>query len=270
MELRIKRLLSQVLFFSIANLGAFKFKTGFCVPFFYCHSCPTSAGACPIKSLESGVFKGNLDWKLIFFPLMIIGFVGILFGRAVCGWACPIGLLQRATGRVPRLIKKRYPHLKKLSNSKIDRYMRYSKYLVLIFLVFITTYFIGFMFTDICPVGILVGTFPTMILNPGAYTPNVFFLAAMIVFLLFIILIFTVERGWCRYFCPVGALFAPFNKVSIYHVYVDKEKCIHCNKCIDVCPMGIDVPNMNRSPECILCGKCIQACPENIISFRRN
>ena len=123
------------------------------------------------------------------------------------------------------------------------------------------------MFTNICPVGFLVGTLPTAITNPGGYYPGEYFYVAFVIFILFFILIFTVERGWCKYFCPVGAMFAPFNKISMIYVSVDKEKCIHCNACTEICPMGIDVPNMNRSPECILCGKCVEVCPKNIIKF---
>jgi len=83
-----------------------------------------------------------------------------------------------------------------------------------------------------------------------------------------------IERGWCRYFCPVGAILAPFNKISMLYVspveknIFDKE-CIHCNACVNSCPMGIDVINMNRDPECILCGKCINVCPKNLIKFER-
>jgi polyferredoxin len=91
----------------------------------------------------------------------------------------------------------------------------------------------------------------------------------LVVFILFIALIFLVERGWCRYFCPVGALLAPFNKISFLHISVKTEECIHCNACSYVCPMAIDIPNMHRDPECILCGKCITACPNQLISFER-
>jgi len=125
------------------------------------------------------------------------------------------------------------------------------------------------MFTDICPVGILTGTFPILFLNPGKYEPNPFFWPAMIFFVLFFVLIFLVERGWCRYFCPVGAILAPFNKISYLTVSVDEKVCVHCNACSDVCPMGINVPEMNRDPECILCGKCINVCPKNAIKYER-
>ena len=276
MNLRFKRLISQVFFFFIVNLGyrienVFPgLKTGFCYPLFYCHACPAATSACPIRAIEIGVFKGNWNWRFILYPILIIGFVGVITGRAICGWACPIGLLQRATGKVPRKLKKKYPKIKKIGQLKIEPYFRYIKYIVFLGLVVVTPIIIGFMFTDICPIGYLVGTIPITVLNPGQFLPNEFFYIALAVFILFIILIFLIERGWCRYFCPIGAMFAPFNKISIYHVNVNKDECIHCNACTLVCPMAIDIPNMNRDLECILCGKCIDACPKNVISFERS
>jgi polyferredoxin len=261
------RWISQLFFLIFANLGAFRIKTGFCYPFFYCNSCPAATSACPIRPVEVGLKDSN--WRLILYPFLIIGAVGVVSGRAVCGWACPIGMLQRATGSVPRHIKKKYPKVKKLADLRIDNYLRYLKYVIFILLVFVTVVLIGFMFTDICPVGFLVGTIPISILFPGEYVPNEYFYAKFMVFILFIALIFIIERGWCRYFCPVGAMLAPFNKVSMYKVEVNEDKCIHCNACKDVCPMGIDVPNMDRDLECIFCGKCISICPTNAINYRR-
>jgi polyferredoxin len=216
--------------------------------------------------LEQSVDKGSFTWRLFLYPLLIIGFLGVLTGRAVCSWACPIGLLQRGTGRIARKLKK-YQITRILGRHKAEKYLRYTKYFLLIGLVFVTSYLIGFIFTDICPVGFLTGTIPTLILNPGKFIPNNFFLVALIIFILFFVLIFLIERGWCRYFCPVGALLAPFNKISFLHISVDTKDCTHCNVCSYECPMGIDVPNMHRDPECILCGKCVSACPQNHITF---
>ena len=274
MKLQIKRLISQISFLIFANLGALHFKTGFCYPFFYCNACPAAHSACPLRPLELSVFDlykkpGNFSWKLILYPLVILGVVGILTGRAVCGWACPIGFLQRGTGKVARFLKKKFPVLKKIGKHRIEHYFRYIKYFVLIGFVFLTSIFIGFVFTDICPIGILTGTIPTMALNPGVFVPDTYFYIALVIFGLFLLLIFLVERGWCRYFCPIGALLAPFNKISFIHVEVNKEECIHCNLCSENCPMGIDVPNMHRDPECILCGKCISVCPKKIIKYKR-
>jgi polyferredoxin len=274
MKLQVKRLVSQIIFFFGANLGAFGLKTGFCVPFFYCNACPAASSACPLRAMELSVYNvfknpENFSLKLFLYPIVILGSIGILTGRAVCGWACPIGLLQRATGRIPRFLKKRFPVFKKIGQHKIERYLRYTKYFILIGLVFLSSIFLGFIFTDICPVGMLTGTFPIMVLRPGVYIPDTYFYIALVIFILFILLILLVERGWCRYFCPVGAFLAPFNKVSFLHMEVDKKQCNDCNLCSDICPMGIDVPNMNRSLECILCGKCVEKCPNSLVKYKR-
>lgn len=273
MKFQIKRLLSQILIFFSANLGALGLKTGFCYPFFYCNSCPAATSACPLRAIEQSVYKNSLNWRLLLYPILILGFFGVTSGRAICGWGCPIGLLQRGTGKIARKLKK-YPSIKKLGQHQIEPYLRYIKYFLLIGLVILTSYLIGFMFTDICPIGILTGTIPTFILYPGKFVPGYYFLAAIAIFVLFLVLIFTIERGWCRYFCPIGAILAPFNKISILHISlapkekIDKE-CLHCNACSNACPMGIDVCNMNRDPECILCGKCINICPKNLIKYER-
>jgi polyferredoxin len=205
--------------------------------------------------------------------MLILGFFGVTSGRGVCGWACPIGLLQRGTGKIARKFKK-IPKFKKIGQHKIERYFRYNKYIMLIVFVILTTYLFGFMFTDICPIGFLTGTIPTLILYPTKFVPNPFFGIALIIFILFLILIFIIERGWCRYFCPIGAILAPFNKISLLYVTLVKKEifdkeCLHCNACVNSCPMGIDVINMNRDPECILCGKCVNVCPKNLIKFDR-
>jgi len=268
MKFQLKRLITQISIFISANLGAIRLKTGFCYPFFYCHACPASTSACPLIAIEKSLYNASFSWKLFIYPFLILGFFGVTTGRGVCGWACPIGLLQRATGKIARKINffKRFG----ISvNYSFHKKLTYLKYFVLIFLVIITPFLFNFMFTDVCPVGFLTGTIPILILNPYKFVPNPFFWFALIIFVLFFVLIFLVERGWCRYFCPVGAILAPFNKISFIYVDVNKKNCIHCNACSEVCPMGIDVPNMNRDPECILCGKCVNACPKNLIKFKR-
>ena len=286
MKFQIKRYIAQLLFLISANLGALGIKTGFCYPFFYCNACPAATSGCPLRALELSVYKvsekinlsniesffsslvDKLNWKLFLYPILILGFVGTMSGRAVCGWVCPIGLLQRTTGIVPRKINKKIPFFTKIGKLKVERYFRYVKYALLIGLVIIIPFFYGFTFTDICPVGILTGTMPILALYPGKYVPNNFFYIALIIFILFLILIFLIERGWCRYFCPVGAMLAPFNKISVLHVSVNKEKCKSCDLCSKVCPMGIDVPNMHRDPECILCGKCVSNCPQKLVKYK--
>ena len=278
MRLQLKRLITQFFIFITANLRPFGVKTGFCYPFFYCNACPAATSACPLRPLEVSVYKfteseSGIKWAMLLFPLAILGVIGTFSGRAICGWACPIGLLQRGTAKIARKLKP-LPFFKSLGNHPLEHYLRYIKYFNLIGLVFITSALIGFYFTDICPIGVLTGTIPTLLLFPGSYAPSSYFWVAMIIFILFLILIMLVERGWCRYLCPIGALLAPFNKISLIYVTRGEEEhfqqeCLKCNACSNQCPMGINVVTMNRDPECILCGKCIDACPKNLLSFSR-
>ncbi|OYT30076.1 hypothetical protein B6U98_00335 [Thermoplasmatales archaeon ex4572_165] len=278
MKFQLKRLLAQFFIFLSANLRPFGVKTGFCYPFFYCNACPSATSACPLRPLEVSVYKfiqddNSIKWTFLLFPIAILGLIGALSGRAICGWACPIGLLQRATGKIARKFKK-YPLFKKMGKHPIEQYLRYIKYINLIGLVFVTSALIGFYFTDICPIGFLTGTIPTLLLFPGKYGPSSYFWIALVIFILFLILIFLIERGWCRYFCPVGAILAPFNKISLMHITrvpeeTFQKECLHCNACSNICPMGIDVVKINRDPECILCGKCIEVCPKNLIEYSR-
>jgi hypothetical protein len=114
MKFQLKRLLAQISIFISANLGALGLKTGFFLPFFYCHACPASTSACPLRAIEKSVYDHSFSARLILYPLIILGFFGITTGRAICGWACPIGLLQRATGVFPRYLKNKVPKIKKI------------------------------------------------------------------------------------------------------------------------------------------------------------
>ena len=145
MKLLIKRLIAQIIFLISTNLGAFGLKTGFCYPFFYCHACPAATSACPLRAIEIGVYRAHWKLNFILYPIVIIGTVGVLSGRAVCGWACPIGFLQRATGIVPQKIKKKFPAVKKLGQHRIEPYFRYIKYVIFLGLVVASPILIGFM-----------------------------------------------------------------------------------------------------------------------------
>jgi len=256
-KLQKKRLISQIIFLFITNASFLLGVTGLIYSYFYCWEAPYATMSCPIGILEHAVLESS-----IFLGIYLIGtiaFVGIIFGRAPCGWACPIGFLQDVVGK----IKIR----KDVGMSNADRKARYIKYAVLIAIPFAVYYFATMAYTDICPIGGLTATLPALISEPGGYTPTVFFIPKIILTALTIFLILKVKRGWCRYLCPVGAMLAPFNKISLLQLNFDEEKCIKCLNCARVCPMNINMPYDIKSMECIRCGLCIDECPTKALSF---
>ena len=67
---------------------------------------------------------------------------------------------------------------------------------------------------------------------------------------------------------PAGAFYALFNRVSLFQMKVDGNKCVSCGKCAKACKMDVDVTKTPNHTECIRCGMCIRACPTNAVSFR--
>ena len=75
-------------------------------------------------------------------------------------------------------------------------------------------------------------------------------------------------RPFCKWLCPLGAFYALFNRVSLFQMKVDKNKCVSCGKCARACKMDVDVTKTPNHTECIRCGMCVRACPTNAVRFR--
>ena len=254
MKLKNKRKIAQIAAFAVSNLGFLRMlKTGFVCPFLYCHGCPFAAFGCPIGVLQQFVIDGQ-------FPLFTIGSLGVygmIFGRAFCGWACPLGtlhdLLSPTTRR--REVKTR------------NRW--YVKYAMLFLALALAWVALDTVFCKFCPSGSLFAAIPFRLLHPGFAELGLFFYIHMFTLTLTIVLALLISRFWCRYLCPLGAIAGVFNKVSVLTMDWDEEKCTKCKTCLDVCVMGItEMEAVGSSTDCILCGRCVEECPEKALSFK--
>ena len=234
-----------------------------CVPGINCYSCPGAVGACPLGSLQ-GSFSA--DKSTLFYVGGILLLYCLLFGRMICGWLCPFGFIQEI------LYKIKTPKLKK---SKFTRILSFLKFVILVVFVFIIP--IMYAFKDmpfpafckfICPAGTIEGGLTLLANKVNAsyfsmlgpiFTWKFFLMISIVVGCVFIF------RLFCRFLCPLGALYGLFNKLSFFGVKVDQPKCINCNLCIKKCKMDIHhVGDM----ECISCGECIDVCPTNAIHWK--
>lgn len=74
-----------------------------------------------------------------------------------------------------------------------------------------------------------------------------------------------IYRVFCRFLCPLGAIYGLFNRFCFVGVQVDEEKCIHCGLCVSHCK--VDIRHV-ADRECIQCGECIPVCPTQAISWK--
>ncbi|MBP5289543.1 MAG: 4Fe-4S binding protein, partial [Clostridia bacterium] len=72
-------------------------------------------------------------------------------------------------------------------------------------------------------------------------------------------------RPFCRYLCPLGALYGLFNRFALYRYVLDEEKCTRCGACQKACGLNIPVWQKPNSIDCVRCGACRKACPAGAI-----
>ena len=267
----IKRKMIQVAAFGYSNpyLGNFldgrlykgKWKS-FCNPGMNCYSCPAATTACPIGAMQA--VNGSIDFKTSFYVWGMILAFGVVLGRAVCGFLCPFGLIQELLYKIP------FP------KKKLWKGFTWIKYILLVVFVLmlpvVKTNAVGSgapAFCEyICPVGTLEGGIPILSTHPELRRViGILFSVKMVILVITLVGCLSICRFFCKVMCPLGVIYGLLNKVSLFHMDVNMEKCIHCGKCTHVCPMDVDPVKTPDSAECIRCGKCVSACPKKALKL---
>ena len=267
------RLWVQVLFTALTNGYVIGFTEGkiyrgtskkLCVPGLNCYSCPGAIGSCPIGSLQAVL--GSKNYKFSFYVIGFLMIFGSLMGRFVCGWLCPFGLVQDLLHKIH--------FVKKIKKVPFDRYLRYLKYVILVvFVIAMPLLLVGesgygspWFCKLICPSGTLLGGIPLVAKNPGLQRAIGFLFGWKVSILVILLILSTmIYRPFCKYLCPLGAIYGIFNRFSLYHYEIDAAKCTKCGLCAKKCDMGVKAYENPNSAECIRCGKCKDVCPTGAI-----
>ena len=235
-----------------------------CVPGLNCYSCPGALGSCPIGAMQAVI--GSWNFRMAFYVAGFLVFVGALMGRFVCGWLCPFGLIQDFLHKIP--------FVKKISIFRGDWLLRKLKYVIFLVFVILLPMFVVDMLGQgapyfcklICPAGTLEGGIPLVLLNSAMRTAVGWLYAWKNVLLVVIVLLSVViYRPFCKYICPLGAVYSVFNPIAVFRYRVDKEACTHCGACAKACKMQVDPSETPNHPECIRCGSCKKVCPTGAI-----
>jgi polyferredoxin len=169
-----------------------------------------------------------------------------------CGWVCPFGSIQEWFGKLGRKIFRR--RFNRLIPYKVDRILRYLRYLMLGWVVYMTAATGTLMFADIDPYFALFNFWTSEVAIGG-----------ILILIAVLLLSLLVERPFCKYACPYGAVLGVFNLFRIFKIRRNAPTCIDCKACDRACPMNIPVSTSGavRHHQCISCLKCTseQACP---------
>lgn len=249
-----------------ANLKGFatgKIYTGdtkkMCVPGLNCYSCPGAVGACPLGALQDSLAQSGRTAPSYILGILLL--FGLLLGRLICGFLCPFGLIQEL------LYKIRTPKLRK---NRFTRVLSYFKYVLLAIVIAIPIIYAGIpsFCKYVCPAGTFGGAI-SLLSNPNntdffgmlgyLFTWKFCVLVVVVVASIFI------YRFFCRFICPLGAIYSLFCKISLLGVKLDKDKCIDCGLCVQGCKM--DIKHVGDH-ECIQCGECISVCPVQAITWK--
>ena len=236
-----------------------------CVPGFNCYSCPGAAGACPLGSIQNALACSG--HRAGWYVLGIIMIFGLSLGRTICGWLCPLGLIQELLHKIPT---------PKIPKSRVTRALSYLKYVILaVFVVAIPMWYgirhdmaIPGFCKYICPAGTFEGAI-ALLSNPknSSYFAmlGILFTRKFVIMLVIATACIFCYRSFCRFICPLGAIYGMFNRLALISVKVDESRCIGCGACVRSCQMDV---RHTGDHECINCAKCMSVCNKNALSLK--
>ena len=236
-----------------------------CVPGFNCYSCPSAIGACPLGSLQNALASSG--HRAGWYVMGIILLFGVILGRTICGWLCPFGLTQELLHRIPTF---------KIRKNCITRALSWLKYVLLAVFVMAIPLWYGLKHDIpvpgfckyICPAGTFEGAIG-LISNPnntGLFSMlGILFTRKFTIMLIIGLVCVFSYRSFCRFLCPLGAIYGLFNRFCLVGVRVDEDRCNGCGACVRGC--GMDVRHVGDH-ECIHCAKCMDNCTQKAISLK--
>ena len=211
---------------------------------------------CPFGGVESlwGLFTEG-EFSCALGPLnlsILIALLGLvlLAKKAFCGWACPVGFLGELTARLGGVVWKRRPRIP----AKVDARLKLLRYVALAAALFFT-YRAGEL--------LLRGYDPFYLIFSGFGHGTAGWLSVAVLAAL-AIGAFIVPMLFCRYLCPMGAVFDPFSRLGLIRLRRDEAKCTACGRCGRACPQRIPIHQLQsvRHRDCTNCLECVDACQE--------
>ena len=236
-----------------------------CAPGLNCYSCPGAAGACPLGALQNAL--SSAGHRAGWYVMGILLLYGVILGRTICGWLCPLGLIQELLHRIPT---------PKIRKSSVTRALTWLKYVILVVFAAAIPLWYGLRYQIplpafckyLCPAGTLEGAAGLLAhpANSSFYSMlGLLFTRKLVILLVIGLACIFCYRSFCRFLCPLGAVYSLFSRFNIVGVKVDGSRCNQCGACVRSCRMDV---RRAGDRECIHCGECMEVCAQGAISVR--
>ena len=241
-----------------------------CTPGLNCYSCPAATVSCPLGAIQNFMAGVRPSFTLGhphlgLYVIGFLGFIGSIVGRMPCAWLCPFGLLQELIYKIPS------------RKFAIPKVLTWGKYVFLALFIFILPlmavdefgYSAPWFCKYVCPAGTLEAGIPLMALKPvlremigWLFYSKLFWLGLFLIWMVFS------KMPFCRTVCPLGAIYALFNRISVFKMVHHSDRCTRCDACYRDCPMGIKFYEGPNQADCIRCMKCLnESCKFGAISY---
>ncbi len=195
----------------------------------------------------------------VYWPFVLTALIPVvmtmLFGRFFCGWVCPATFLYELNTNLTAWLRR--------AGLRIGarRFDKRFKYLVLA---------LGIVISAVSGMVIIAAIYPPAIIGREIYyaialggfgAGTAFFVLTLLFDLL------VARRGFCRYLCPGGALYALLGRYRPFRIQRIVETCNDCAKCNAICEFGLDPMRDDFGQECNNCSACIAVCPTDALTF---
>lgn len=254
-KVQMLRLGIQLLFLLLVTIASFRHQILGGGP----NGSPPVDAICPFGGIEAlyklvatGEFIEKIDWSAV---TLLSGTIvlAVVAGRYFCGWICALGTMQELFGKLGFLVFRK----KFTISQKIDKPLRYLKYVLLFVIVYFTW---------------KTGTLVIRPYDPFAAYSHISagweelwgsFAFGFSILVISLVASMFYDRFFCKYACPLGAFLGILSKVSFFKIKRANDTCISCNLCNSSCPVNINVATVDKvdSAECIACLECVTICP---------
>ncbi|MHC4623161.1 MAG: 4Fe-4S binding protein [Planctomycetota bacterium] len=228
----------------------------------------------PLAAIGTVLTQHSLYYPLLWALATVI--LTIIFGRFFCSWVCPFGTLHHFVGYIGNR-GRTTPQRIELNKYRKEQSVKYFILVVLLAGAAFPSISATLQTGLLDPIPLVTRSFNLFLLPIADRSTNIasvtarFYETAWLIFAIFfaaILLNLVIPRFYCRFICPLGALFGVISRFAIWRIGKNQSECINCRMCEKSCEGGCEPMGNIRISECVLCFNCRHDCKHEVISYQ--